>query len=105
MLDLSLLNLSSPLNLSLLFLNLEVSILFVIFVDVHFTVTEVIEIVLVATEVLLPAFESDVELIWTCAGLLLQFVEVHSALNNKTDVDFIGSFSEEVSFIFEYYGV
>lgn len=71
MLDLSLLNLSSPLNLSLLFLNLEVGILFVIFVDVHFTVTEVVEIVLVATEVLLPAFKSDVELIRTCAGLLL----------------------------------
>lgn len=71
MLDLSLLNLSSPLNLSLLFLNLEVGILFVIFVDVHFTITEVVEIVLVATEVLLPAFKSDVELIRTCAGLLL----------------------------------
>lgn len=105
MLDLSLLNLSSPLNLSLLFLNLEVGILFVIFVDVHFTITEVVEIVLVATEVLLPAFKSDVELIRTCAGLLLQFVEVNSALNDKTDVDFIRSFSKEVSFIFEYYGV
>ena len=71
MLNLSLLNLSSPLNLSLLFLNLEVGILFVIFVDVLDKITKVVEIVLVAAEILLAAFESYVELIRACIRLIL----------------------------------
>lgn len=100
MLDLSFLDLRSPLDLCLFLLNLEISISFINLRYIT-AVAKLLKIVFMTAQILLSALENDVELIWLVLQLLLWFVKSDSSLHNKSYINFVLPFSEKVSLIFK----